>query len=367
MDDLLRVDQPVKNPILRQPGSCQGSSNKRSERRLSTGRPGAANPPSTPPHRWSRLVISRYLRFSRPALEVLVLLGPDIGPRSTVQLTEGSHVRHRGNCTLGSGTRAIERAALMHFSKTRGPPRSRVRTAPGGLSHATPRASRRWSYELVSSTTSSGAQPLRRARPKSCFSGAGLDTRAFRLQWPAGTEVFEVDQPDVLSYKEDLLAGAHPRCQRQTYVRADLRGANWPAQLTGAGFDPSAPAVWLAEGLLFYFPDEAIRTLSAQVSALASNGGSLGFDIPNQAVLAHPVTRGVDPDASGRRRSVDRDDGEPRRLPRGRRLACQLDTMRWRRRRLWALAVPGGPHDPGRLASPLARHRREGAEGGTRS
>ena len=121
--------------------------------------------------------------------------------------------------------------------------------------------------------------------------GAGLDTRALRLQWPAGTEVFEVDQPDVLSYKEDLLAGAHPSCQRQTYVRADLRGANWPAQLTGAGFDPSAPAVWLAEGLLFYFPDEAIRTLLAQVSALASNGGSLGFDIPNQAVLAHPVTR----------------------------------------------------------------------------
>ena len=117
--------------------------------------------------------------------------------------------------------------------------------------------------------------------------GAGLDTRALRLQWPAGTAVFEVDLPDVLSYKEDLLASAHPSCERQTYVRADLRGANWPAQLTGAGFDPSAPAVWLAEGLLFYFPDEAIRTLLAQVSALASNGGSLGFDIPNRSVLAH--------------------------------------------------------------------------------
>jgi methyltransferase (TIGR00027 family) len=121
--------------------------------------------------------------------------------------------------------------------------------------------------------------------------GAGLDTRALRLQWPAGTAVFEVDLPDVLSYKEDLLASAHPSCERQTYVRADLRGANWPAQLTGAGFDPSAPAVWLAEGLLFYFPDEAIRTLLAQVSALASNGGSLGFDIPNRSVLAHPMTR----------------------------------------------------------------------------
>ena len=120
--------------------------------------------------------------------------------------------------------------------------------------------------------------------------GAGLDTRAFRLHWPPGAIVFEVDQPDVLSYKQDLLvsAGAHPSCQRQVYLGADLRGANWPAQLAEAGFDPSALAVWLAEGLLFYLPDEAIATLLAQVSALASQGCSLGFDVPNGAVLAHP-------------------------------------------------------------------------------
>ncbi len=119
--------------------------------------------------------------------------------------------------------------------------------------------------------------------------GSGLDTRALRLRWPAGTTVFEVDQPDVLSYKEDLLAGAHPSCERQVYLRTDLRGAYWPAQLVDAGFDPTAPAVWLAEGFLFYFPDDAIKTLLARVSALASNGGCLGFDIPNRAVLVHPA------------------------------------------------------------------------------
>jgi methyltransferase (TIGR00027 family) len=123
--------------------------------------------------------------------------------------------------------------------------------------------------------------------------GAGLDTRALRLNWPPGTLVFEVDQRDVLSYKEDLLrsAGAHPSCGRQVYLAADLRGADWPAQMAQAGFDPSAPAVWLAEGLLFYLSDDAIGTLLAQVSALASTGGFLGFDVPNRAVLTHPLTR----------------------------------------------------------------------------
>ena len=121
--------------------------------------------------------------------------------------------------------------------------------------------------------------------------GAGLDTRALRLPWPAGTSVFEVDQPDVLSYKEDLLAGADPSCDRRVYLRTDLRGSNWPAQLADAGFDPGAPAVWLAEGFLFYLPDEAIRRLLEQVSALAGSGGRLGFDIPNRAVLVHAAMR----------------------------------------------------------------------------
>lgn len=122
---------------------------------------------------------------------------------------------------------------------------------------------------------------------------AGLDTRALRLHWPPGTVVFEVDKPDVLSYKQDSLisAGAHPSCERQVYLGADLRGADWPAQMAQAGFDPSTPAVWLAEGFLFYLPDDAIGRLLAQVSALASEGGFLGFDVPNHAVLTHPLTR----------------------------------------------------------------------------
>lgn len=121
--------------------------------------------------------------------------------------------------------------------------------------------------------------------------GAGLDTRALRLHWPPGTTVFEVDQADVLNYKEELLAGVQPSCERRVYLPTDLRSANWPAELAGAGLDPAAPAVWLAEGFLFYLPNEAVRALLEKVSALASNGSFLGFDIPNRAVLGHPFMR----------------------------------------------------------------------------
>jgi methyltransferase (TIGR00027 family) len=127
---------------------------------------------------------------------------------------------------------------------------------------------------------------------------SGIEATA---RWAAAVRAIETSRPDAsfddplaaalaLSYKQGLLvsACAHPSCERQVYLAADLRGANWPAQMAQAGFDPSAPKVWLAEGLLFYLPDEAIETLLAQVSALASTGDLLGFDIPNRAVLTHP-------------------------------------------------------------------------------
>jgi methyltransferase (TIGR00027 family) len=61
---------------------------------------------------------------------------------------------------------------------------------------------------------------------------AGLDTRAFRLAWPQRTRVFEVDLPDVLAFKETVLAtrNAAPRRERIT-VPADLR-EDWMAELT---------------------------------------------------------------------------------------------------------------------------------------
>jgi methyltransferase (TIGR00027 family) len=112
---------------------------------------------------------------------------------------------------------------------------------------------------------------------------AGLDSRAFRLDWPAGTTVYEIDQPQVVAYKTSTLAsaGAAPTAERRT-VEVDLRD-DWAAALTAAGFDAGQPTAWLAEGLLPYLPADAqdrlfdiLTGLSAAGSRVAVEAFSLG-------------------------------------------------------------------------------------------
>lgn len=107
---------------------------------------------------------------------------------------------------------------------------------------------------------------------------AGLDSRAFRLPWPAGTRLFEVDLPDVTGFKDTVLArlGARPACER-TVIPADLRGP-WPARLAAAGLDPAARTAWLAEGLLLYLTaGEAARLLTG-IGELSAPGSQLSFE-----------------------------------------------------------------------------------------
>jgi methyltransferase (TIGR00027 family) len=109
---------------------------------------------------------------------------------------------------------------------------------------------------------------------------SGLDARAYRLTWPAGTTVYEIDQPQVIAFKSRTLAelGARPTTHRRA-VAIDLRD-DWPAALQAAGFDPDQPSAWSAEGLLGYLPPEAqdrlldnITTLSAPGSRIATDSG----------------------------------------------------------------------------------------------
>jgi methyltransferase (TIGR00027 family) len=120
---------------------------------------------------------------------------------------------------------------------------------------------------------------------------AGLDTRAFRLDWPAGTCLYELDQPQVLRYKEEVLhaAGARPTCQRQL-IEADLTSP-WQEKLLGGGFDPQAPSIWLLEGFLFYLSVESITQVLDGVTTLAAFGSWMGFDIINGAMLTSTWTR----------------------------------------------------------------------------
>jgi methyltransferase (TIGR00027 family) len=101
---------------------------------------------------------------------------------------------------------------------------------------------------------------------------SGLDSRAYRLPWPAQTVVYEVDQPQVIEFKTRTLAqlGAAPTADRRV-VAVDLRD-DWPAALRTAGFDPAQPTAWSAEGLLGYLPPDAQDRLLDTITELSAPG-----------------------------------------------------------------------------------------------
>src|SRR5581483_6302503 len=107
---------------------------------------------------------------------------------------------------------------------------------------------------------------------------AGLDARAYRLPWPDGTVVYEVDQPEVIEFKTKTLGkiGAEPTATHRT-ISIDLRG-DWPKALLDNGFDRSQPTAWSAEGLLIYLPPEAQDRLFDNITALSAPGSFLATE-----------------------------------------------------------------------------------------
>ena len=115
---------------------------------------------------------------------------------------------------------------------------------------------------------------------------AGLDARAYRLPWPQGTVVFEVDQPQVVEFKTATLAGlgAEPRADRRA-VGIDLRD-DWPTALRKSGLDTTVPTAWIAEGLLVYLPPEAQDRLFDHITALSAPGSRLATEhIPDMGAF----------------------------------------------------------------------------------
>jgi methyltransferase (TIGR00027 family) len=111
---------------------------------------------------------------------------------------------------------------------------------------------------------------------------SGLDARSYRLPWPTGTVVFEVDQPQVIGFKIRTLTelGANPAATLRP-VGIDLRD-DWPTALRANGFDTSAPTAWIAEGLLVYLPPEAQDQLFDNITELSAAGSRLATEqLPN--------------------------------------------------------------------------------------
>lgn len=108
---------------------------------------------------------------------------------------------------------------------------------------------------------------------------AGLDSRAYRLWWPAAMTLYEIDQPVVIEFKTAAMRvlNIRPNVQHRA-VGVDLR-ADWPAALRRVGFDAAAPTAWLIEGLLIGLlsPDTQDRVLD-NVTALSTAGSRLAAD-----------------------------------------------------------------------------------------
>jgi len=113
---------------------------------------------------------------------------------------------------------------------------------------------------------------------QSVILAAGLDARAYRLAWPPGSVVYEVDQPKVIEFKTIAMAnlGTAPSADRRT-VAIDLR-EDWPAALRRSGFDPTQPTSWSAEGLLMYLPPDAQDRLFDNITELSAPGSKLATE-----------------------------------------------------------------------------------------
>jgi methyltransferase (TIGR00027 family) len=107
---------------------------------------------------------------------------------------------------------------------------------------------------------------------------AGLDSRGYRLDWPAGTVVYELDQPQVLEFKRDtLVAHSASATAERREIAVDLRD-DWPQALRDSGFRSDEPSAWIAEGLLIYLPASAQEQLFAGIDSLASSGSHLAVE-----------------------------------------------------------------------------------------
>lgn len=112
---------------------------------------------------------------------------------------------------------------------------------------------------------------------------AGMDSRAYRLDWPKGTRFFEVDHPTLLAEKQDKLAIYTPRCERYP-VAVDLRD-DWPTVLNEHHFDSTVPTLWVIEGLLCYLTKAQVQHLLKQIHKLSISGSVALYDVVGMSLL----------------------------------------------------------------------------------
>jgi len=123
------------------------------------------------------------------------------------------------------------------------------------------------------------------------FVASGMDTRAFRLQWPKGAVLYEVDHVDLLAFKNrQLLAHIERKTIPTIAVGADL-ASNWMPKLVDAGYDPARPTLWMAEALFFFLTETQAAALLNAMAAASALGSWLITDMISKSLLSHPITQ----------------------------------------------------------------------------
>lgn len=118
------------------------------------------------------------------------------------------------------------------------------------------------------------------------FLAAGMDSRAFRMTFPNGTKIFELDRKEVFNYKLEKLGNIDPKCERMT-LAVDLKD-EWTNKLIEAGFKTQKPTLWLVEGLLMYLKESQVTNLLNQINQLASENDIMLFDILTRTLIDAP-------------------------------------------------------------------------------
>ncbi len=107
----------------------------------------------------------------------------------------------------------------------------------------------------------------------------GLDTRAWRLPWLSDTVIFEVDEPQVLEFKDRVLAKAGASTTARRVPVAVESGVDWPKALTALGFDHTEPTAWAGEGLLAGLPEPELCRLLDKIELYSARGSRVAVEI----------------------------------------------------------------------------------------
>jgi methyltransferase (TIGR00027 family) len=133
-------------------------------------------------------------------------------------------------------------------------------TLPNGNSHAWAWVARTYLFDEFI------AQELAQGVDMVVNLAAGLDTRPYRMALPASLHWIEIDLPEILAYKEEILANEKPSCALQR-VRLDLSDGMARRMLFTDLNRRANKILVLTEGLIIYLSAEGAGALAKDLAA----------------------------------------------------------------------------------------------------